>query len=291
MSLGFLNAGFKIEAAFDHWPSAIECYRANFPDHPIIELDLSREDAAKHIAKYNPDIIIGGPPCQDFSSAGKRNESSGRAELTIRFAQIVAEIKPAWFVMENVERAKNSRSVNDAAKIFQKVGYGLTRIVLDASLCGAPQRRKRLFIIGELDGKNDALSDRLLENLAEKPMTMRDYFGESLDFEHYYRHPRSYKRRGIFSIDEPSPTIRGVNRPMPSGYPGHPGDSAPKSADIRSLTTELRCQIQTFPERFVLNDSKTATEQIIANAVPVKLAEYVGMQLSNHIHERSSCQL
>ncbi len=286
LSLGFINAGFAIEAAFDNWRPAVELYRKNFSDHPIFELDLSHKYAAKEIAKHNPNVIIGGPPCQDFSSAGKRDEALGRATLTINFAQIIDEIKPGWFVMENVERARKSRSVNEANQIFRKAGYGLTQLVLNASLCGAPQKRKRFFIIGELGGQDGALKTRLLENLDDKPMTMRDYFGDKLDFEHYYRHPRSYKRRGIFSIDEPSPTIRGVNRPVPEGYPGHPGDSAPKTSNIRPLTTEMRCQIQTFPEQFALNGTKTVLEQIIGNAVPVKLAEYVAAQLKNYIDEK-----
>ena len=57
-----------------------------------------------------------------------------------------------------------------------------------------------------------AVMDRLRAGLAEKPMTMRDYFGDSLGTEHYYRHPRSYARRGVFSIDEPSPTITSAVR-------------------------------------------------------------------------------
>ena len=53
------------------------------------------------------------------------------------------------------------------------------------------------------------------------PLSVRDYYSEkkyTLEFEYYYRHPRSYKRRGIFSVDTPAPTIRGVNRPKPSEY-------------------------------------------------------------------------
>lgn len=113
-------------------------------------------------------------------------------------------------------------------------------------------------------------------------MTLRDYFGNKLGFEHYYRHPRSYKRRGVFSIDEPSPTIRGVNRPVPDGYPGHAGDTAPVASGVRPLTTKERSLVQTFPESFELVGTKTDLEQIIGNAVPVKLAEFV----ANAVRER-----
>lgn len=117
-------------------------------------------------------------------------------------------------------------------------------------------------------------------------MTIRTYFNsidKALDIEHYYRHPRSYKRRGVFSIDEPSPTVRGVNRPIPKTYQPHPGDAALVSLNVRPLTTLERSYIQTFPNNFIFQGSKTDLEQLIGNAVPVKLAEYVSSCLAQYI--------
>ena len=100
MSLGFQNAGFEIVAAYDKWEPAIEIYKKNF-EHPIYNVDLSTDDAIAHVAAQLPDMIIGGPPCQDFSIAGKR-EQGERANLTRQYAKIVSAIKPRVFVMENV---------------------------------------------------------------------------------------------------------------------------------------------------------------------------------------------
>ena len=73
MTLGFEMAGFEITSAFDNWEPALEVYRKNF-SHPVFKQDLTDEkNSVKKIRHYNPDIIIGGPPCQDFSSAGKRD--------------------------------------------------------------------------------------------------------------------------------------------------------------------------------------------------------------------------
>ena len=88
LSLGFQNAGFDIKAAFDNWKPAIEVYRANF-SHPIFDQDLSENFDLDIFRKYQPQMIIGGAPCQDFSSAGKRDESLGRADLTLRFAEML----------------------------------------------------------------------------------------------------------------------------------------------------------------------------------------------------------
>lgn len=285
LSLGFQNSGFEILAAFDKWEPAIKVYKDNF-DHPIYDFDLSTTESKEFIARLKPEIIIGGPPCQDFSSAGKRDETLGRADLTISFAEIVNYCQPEWFVMENVGRIIKSRILKEAINIFKSAGYGLSYDVLDASYCGVPQSRKRFFLIGHKNSKDNFLNLYFLKNQAKKPMTLHDYFGDSLGIENYYRHPRSYARRGIFSIYEPSPTVRGVNRPVPNGYPGHSGDPVTMSENIRPLTTKERSQIQTFPHDFVFNGSKTDTEQIIGNAVPVKLGEFVANCINQYIDDR-----
>jgi DNA (cytosine-5)-methyltransferase 1 len=286
LSLGFQNAGFRIVAAFDNWKPAVELYRANFGSHSIFEKDLSESDACDDIQKYNPMLIVGGPPCQDFSSAGKRDESLGRADMTVVFANIIDRMRPPFFLMENVDRAYKSKAFARAVKIFTRSGYGLTVRIIDASLCNVPQLRKRLFVIGEYKGVDGFLDEYIDSNLCDHKMTLREYFGNKLNLDHYYRHPRSYQRRAIFSIDEPSPTVRGVNRPIPSGYKPHNGDKAPVTFAVRPLTTKERSMIQTFPEDFVLTGSKTDIEQIIGNAVPVKLAEYVALRLREYLLDK-----
>lgn len=285
LSLGFQNAGFEILAAFDKWEPAVKVYRDNF-NHPIYDTDLGSEEGLEFVKSLKPKMIIGGPPCQDFSSAGKRDETLGRADLTISYANIVASAKPEWFVMENVERITKSHILKEALKNFKKAGYGISYQVLDASFCGVPQSRKRFFLVGHRYSPDNFLNPYLTKNLSSKPMTLFDYFGNSFGIEYYYRHPRSYARRGIFSIYEPSPTIRGVNRPIPKGYTKHEGDPVEISDKIRPLTTKERSLIQTFPEDFVFNGSKTDLEQIIGNAVPVKLGEYVANCINEYINDR-----
>ena len=160
-------------------------------------------------------------------------------------------------------------------KILKEAGYGITMQVLNASFCGVPQARKRFFMIGNLKEDDNFLLPYLEKNLSKKPMTIHDYFGDSLKLDYYYRHPRSYMRRGIFSVHEPSPTIRGVNRPIPSGYKKHSGDPIEITTDLRPLTTLERSYIQTFPKSFKFRGTKTNLEQIIGNAVPVKLSQYI----------------
>ena len=283
LSLGFMKAGFDIAAGFDFWDEAIAVYERNF-SHPVIKQDLADvAGASEKIRAYSPEMIIGGPPCQDFSSAGKRDEDNGRGDLTVSYARIIADVRPDWFVMENVERIQKTRKLAEAIRIYKEAGYGLTCTVLDASLCGVPQKRKRFVMIGHLGSPDDFMRSRLFKRLAEKPMTVADYFGNSLDVKYYYRHPRSYARRGIFSVDEPSPTIRGVNRPMPDGYQLRPNDPVRTKDGVRPLTTKERSMIQTFPEEFVFLGSKTMQEQMIGNAVPVNLGRFVAEAIKSYI--------
>ena len=146
-----------------------------------------------------------------------------------------------------------------------------------------PQRRKRFFCFGTFDAEDGFLLEYINASMGEKEMTMRDYFGQTLDFEYYYRHPRNYSRRAIYSIDEPSATIRGVNRPVPQGYPGHHLDAKELDGTIRALTTLERALIQTFPPNFKWHGTKTDIELMVGNAVPVKLAEFVANSLTYHI--------
>ncbi len=294
MTLGFQNAGFDAVAAFDNWHPAIQVYRDNFA-HKIHECDLSKwQQTLKTLNAYQFDMLIGGPPCQDFSHAGKRNEELGRADLTVNFAQIVAHTKPQWFVMENVERTVKSLRYRRADEILRAAGYSLTQRILEANRCGVPQRRKRLFLIGELGisfettEERRALGSYLDDQLTTIPITVRDYLGDSLGIAHYYRHPRNYSRRAVFSVDEPSPTVRGVNRPIPKTYKTHPKDTAPISAGVRPLTTLERSYLQTFPKNFHFSGSKTDVEQMIGNAVPVKQAEYVARCLRAYIEEKQN---
>lgn len=282
MSLGFSYAGHDIVAAFDLWDAAIEVYKENFT-HPVFKQDLMNvEETVRQVECFKPDIIIGGPPCQDFSSAGKRDEDNGRGDLTISYSKIVSKVRPEWFVMENVERITKTRKLLEATNIFKEAGYGLTKTVLDASLCGVPQKRKRFVMIGKLNASDDFIFPEIMSGLAKKPMTMADYFGDSLGIKYYYRHPRSYVRRGIFSIDEPSPTIRGVNRPMPSGYELHSNDPVSSKEGIRQLTTKERSMVQTFPIDYKFCGSVTNQEQMIGNAVPVNLAKYIGIAINKY---------
>jgi len=121
--------------------------------------------------------------------------------------------------------------------------------------------------------------DYLLQNTTSKKMTVKEYLGNEIDIEYYYRHARNYSRRAIFTVHEPSPTVRGVNRPIPPNYKKNHLDSA-SPAFVRPLTSFERSRIQTFPATWNwghnVRDRNSNVELLIGHAVPVKLSTILG---------------
>lgn len=284
MSRGLQKAGLNIVGAFDNWGPALSVYRRNFR-HEAHEVDLGDATTHELIAQLSPRVIAGGPPCQDFSSAGPKNTSSVRANLLSSFVDIVEASMPRFFIIENVPRIRLRPVFKNAHARLRNLGYGFTIQTLDASYCGVPQKRQRIFWIGALGHDDGFMQEHLDRRQSKSPLTMRSYFGSRLDTDHYFRVPTNYTRRGVFSVDEPCVTIRAVDRPIPKGYPGHPEDSAPIGPNVRGLTVLERSYVQTFPRSYKFEGTKTDLNQMIGNAVPVKLAECVGRALMEYARE------
>lgn len=224
MSLGLKRAGIDVVAAFDSWLPAVETYRRNLGGY-IRQADLKNiYEIGPALAALAPDIIVGGPPCQDFSVAGERVEGE-RAGLTRAFAMLVIIARPRWFVMENVPQVRSSIAWKDAQAMLVAAGYGLTESKLNASFYGVPQARKRLFVIGKLGEAHGFLESALVAARSTQPMTVRDMLGGGVG-EAFFVAPRMPGRKGIFHADEAAPTIcRSSRRPIPPSYRGHPNDA------------------------------------------------------------------
>lgn len=278
LSVGLIDAGIEVVSAYDNWDAAIKTYRRNIGSHAL-NFDLSDVAASvEEISKYEPDLIAGGPPCQDFSTAGKRTEGK-QANLTVAFGQIIAACTPNFLLMENVPQARLSQSYKYMREMLGEMGYSFREHLLDASLCGVPQSRKRIFVFGWLEdskASGDKFSNWIEARQTEKKLTVKEFLKSDIEIECYYRHPRNYSRRSVFTVYEPSPTVRGVNRPVPPNYAGNRLDSAPPCS-VRPLTSWERSRIQTFPSNWDWGgrNRNAEVEQQIGNAVPVNLASFV----------------
>lgn len=150
LDLGFKNAGYDIVWAIDNNINAVNTYKANIGNH-IICADITTEPVE---GIPHADIVIGGPPCQSFSLAGKRNTTDARGQLVWQYIKIIQHIKPRAFVFENVtgllsaRNAKGEKIVELLKKAFSDIGYKINLKVLNSADYGVPQRRKRVIIVG-----------------------------------------------------------------------------------------------------------------------------------------------
>ncbi len=146
-SLGFEAAGFEILAAYDNWKPAIETCSKNF--HHIAHLSELNDCSVLP----NAAVIIGGPPCQGFSSAGRRQVEDDRNTLVHVFAKLIEQHKPLSFVFENVEgflTQAHGRFVFDLLEPLIDAGYRIHLRKVNAAHYGVPQHRKRVLAIGGL---------------------------------------------------------------------------------------------------------------------------------------------
>lgn len=150
LDLGFKQAGYDIIWANDILKDACETYKLNIGNHII------NEDITKINLETIPiaDVIIGGPPCQGFSGIGKRDPNDDRSTLVYSYLDVVNRIQPKIFLFENVTGIKSSKAsdgskvIDNLKKAFENIGYHINIYTLNAADYGVPQKRKRVFIIG-----------------------------------------------------------------------------------------------------------------------------------------------
>lgn len=182
-ALGSRAAGLGPELAFDIDPILTSSFSTNFPDSKAQLGDLSdaKGDDIRKLAGGDVLGVFGGPPCQAFSDIGHRKADDPRRDLLDHFFRLVAEISPAFFVMENVKGLgyANARPVLDAAMDRVSGNYDLLGPVLfDAADFGAATKRRRLFVIGVDRSRCDAVTLADFEAMKAPAATVRDAIGD-----------------------------------------------------------------------------------------------------------------
>lgn len=311
MSLGFDNAEFENVLAVEYDKCFAETYSLNFPKHNLKVADIkniSNDEIKKLIGNKKVDVIIGGPPCQGFSIAGKIGRNfidDERNQLFKEFVRFVEVIKPRIFVMENVAALKmhnKGKTIEEIIKEFEKIGYTVKCDVLNAVNYGVPQQRRRIFVIGTLGKKNKFNFPKKIT----KQMTIKEALkdlpelksGETSDIPNHnaMNHSKQMLEKMSYVKDG------GDRNDIPEGI-------RPKSGDIRKyirynsnepsicITGDMRkvfhfnqnraltgrelARIQTFPDDFIFKGNAGKVQQQIGNAVPPKLA----FQIANSVKE------
>lgn len=135
-------------AELDEFPSAVLAYR--YPEVPNVG-DVTKVIWGKYKGKC--DVVVGGSPCQSFSVAGKREGLRGESGLMYEYIRAIRDIRPTWFLWENVPGALSSEGGEAFRQLLSEMdelGYGMTWRVLDAQFFGVAQRRRRVFLVGHI---------------------------------------------------------------------------------------------------------------------------------------------
>lgn len=158
LSLGFEQAGFKPVLAIDMWEDAINTYNYNRVDKVAICEDIHNytDEELKKLNKNNDIVgVIGGPPCQGYSTVGTRDIADPRNQLYLEYYRVVKCIQPDFFVLENVKgllTLSNGFFKNDIIQRFTALGYHVSYEIVNAAYYGVPQRRERVIFVGLKQG-------------------------------------------------------------------------------------------------------------------------------------------
>ncbi len=313
LSLGFERAGFENIFSVEIEKDYCETYKTNFPDHNLIEKDItkvSNKEILSLVRGIEVDVVVGGPPCQGFSIAGKLGRTfvdDPRNYLFKEFARVVSIVKPKFFVMENVARLYNHNKGKTRAEIikaFEELGYDVDCKILCSADYGVAQIRNRIIFIGNrLNIKNI-----FPEKTVKKYRTIKEVIDDLPKL-------KAGEKSNIPNHEAMNHTKEMLNKMSYVGDGGNrvqiPLDLRPKSGDVRkyirydsskpsicitgdmrkvfhyeqnrALTVRELARIQSFPDTFIFKGSKISQQQQVGNAVPPLMAEAIAKQVKKSL--------
>ena len=328
LSLGFEQAGFDVIASVDIWSDAIKTYNHN---------RLKQTGIIMPVCKFNETIlpklvssnkitgVIGGPPCQGFSTVGKRDINDDRNKLYLDFYNCVKIANPDFFVMENVKgmlTLNKGSFVNHILDLFGEngLGYNISYKVLNAADYGVPQNRHRVFFVGVKDGTfefpqasidkvtcDDAISDlidAISPNYSNKALTTYqiDMRGSQniLHNQDITNHTEQTINiismipdgGNIKSLPQEYWEIRKYNKAferMGSFRQSNTVDTGHRNyfhyKCNRIPTVRENARLQSFPDSFEILGSRGSQYKQVGNAVPPLLAKAIAVKLKSRYDE------
>jgi len=316
LSIGLERAGFRPQLAIDIHVDSCETYSQAFPGVEVLGKPIQE---VKFAAYESIDLIAGGPPCQPFSSGGKRLADADPRDMVPQFIRAVREARPRAFLMENVPGLfgpSHRDYLTPVLRQLEELGYHLAGSdVLNAADYGVPQKRRRAFLVGFLDGSpfDDRFSfpepthgpgrkqwhvpagavlsvDRIVGEA--NPSIVVYAKNPDLRPSPYDGHVYNGGGRPI-DLEAPCHTIlasAGGNKthfidtlglvPKYHAYlkkAGKPKSGALKGA--RRITVEESALLQTFPKKMKFAGKRSSMYRQVGNAVPPLLAEAIGGRL------------
>jgi DNA (cytosine-5)-methyltransferase 1 len=294
-SLGYKMADGKVLLAVEWDDNAVETYRLNFPDTPIFHGDIAKlsVDECCRLAGISPgelDILDGSPPCQGFSTAGKRNIDDPRNQLFREYVRLLQGLQPKVFIMENVSGMVKGKMKLLFAEILSELkasGYNVKARLMNAMYYRVPQSRQRMIFIGvrkDLDiepSHPNPQTTPISYRQAVEGLTAHDQTAKlpsSLRSQRWRETSQGDAHKERFSLlrlswNKPAPTILKV-----SGSGGH---MHPDECRLLSVGELRRCA--SFPDEHKFAGSWDNAVCRIGNSVPPLLMKAIAEHIRDNI--------
>jgi DNA-cytosine methyltransferase len=301
LTTGLVDAGLDVLAGIDKWNIAIDTYNAN-QCHIGYTKDLTKfspQEFTKLTTIKSFDLLVGGPPCQGFSNAGKRDQNDPRNSLFMEYVKYLNYFKPKAFIMENVVgilsmKTAKGEYVKDIIMRELTVNYDCKYFKLSAADFEVPQNRKRIIFIGFLKELKIDITEPIAVNpdehiavktvLEKKKDVDKSYFLSERAINGINKKKEKMKEKGygfgaqFLDRDKPSFTI-------PARYYKDGYDALVYYDDdnIRRLTNNELAKIQSFPHNYYFEGSNKEIIMQIGNAVACKFAYHLGKYIKDKL--------
>lgn len=326
LSLGFEQAGFEVISAVDMWKDAIATYNHNREDKvakvETVE-DFNEKDLPELIKKHHITGIIGGPPCQGFSTVGKREVDDPRNKMYLEFYKAVKSASPDFFVIENVRgmlTLNKGAFVKDLIERFGEngLGYTISYKLVNAADYGVPQNRYRVIYVG-IKGKKFEFPEKFdyqltaKDGISDLEGATNDKYGSEAqnEFQRSMRgecnHPtnQEYTSHSEQTIATISMIPDGGNiKSLPPEYwqirkynkafermgtfkPSNTIDTGHRNyfhySEPRIPTVRESARIQSFPDSFEVLGTRGSQYKQVGNAVPPMLAKVIAEEIKKQL--------
>jgi len=303
MTQGMTQAGFSPVASVEINPFASNTHVNNFPECRHYSGDIEEFDPRRWLERCgSPDVhlVVGGPPCQGFSVAGRRDPDDARNRLFRQFVRVVSELKPWYLVMENVPGILTMQKGAVKAAIleaFAEAGYPNASIaVLEAAAYGVPQLRARAIFIANRFGLSNPYPKPHLMPSEYRPIesAISDLpaFEPMPEINHEWtRHSAAYMER-LAQVPPGGSLYPTFLDAFKRQYPGLPSMTIKENHGgthihphlNRVISAREMARLQTFPDSFLFAGPMKKAMWQIGNAVPPRLAEAIGQALTPNLN-------
>lgn len=307
-SLGYHMAGFKELLAIDFDPEAIKAFKLNF-DCPVWQADVTKLTGEQildfvGLKKGDLDVFDGSPPCQGFSTQGKREVCDPRNDLVNHYIRLVSEIKPKVFIMENVSgmvKGKMKGRFKQFILSMKDLNYNVSARLLNAKWLEVPQSRERMIFIGV---RKDLNLNPVFPRPINKIITVKEAIGDLgnvmiPEINHIWmdektKNTLNYRRalkvkqgekykpfRARIREDRPLPTITTGGMKLGIGY--CLGNSMCHYKYTRTLSIRELARCQSFPDSFKFYNDIVQSPGRIGNSVPPLMMKHIAETVKNEI--------